>query len=218
MKHILPISIIAILTAMPAFADITNESMCVVDTLGQSNNDSTAGIDAMWSANTYSEDPGYYLQYSNGTITQNVQCPANSYCEGFTNQTFTESNMGIAACPTGYANSAVGTTTQNECYNPGTATCSTRNPYSGANPTKVLTVTYGNATNGSATCKTFYGDQTTCVLDTATACDITDITCDTGYRKTTVAGGFVPTSALQSYASGANPDMGTNVKWRGLNE
>ena len=184
-KKIFLTSILAIGFAMPAMAEnITNASTCNTGVLGQSDNNSTANVEATWTANTYSEPAGQYLLFNNGTITQHTTCPAGSFCVGFTNQAFNDASMGIATCPTGYTNSAAGATAQGQCYATGTATCSTRNPYSGANPTKVTNVTYGNSTNGSASCKTYYGDQTTCVLDTANACDITDITCATGYRKT----------------------------------
>ena len=183
MKKLLT-SILAIGLVMPAMAEnITNASSCNTGVLGQSDNNSTANVEATWTANTYSENPGYYLLFSNGTISQNQTCPAGSYCVGFTNQAFNDASMGIQSCPTGYTNSAAGTTTQDNCYATGTATCSTRNPYSGVNSDKVTNITYGNSNAGSASCKTYYGDQTTCVLDTANACEITDLTCATGYRK-----------------------------------
>ena len=210
-------AILAATTVMPAFADdieIDNESMCVIGTLGTSENDSTANVEALWTGNQYTCVLGQYLDATTATLTT---CPAGSYCDSTSTVTYNGANQCITACPTGYTNSAAGTTSQNDCYNPGTATCSTRNPYNGANPTKVTSVTYGNSTNGTATCKTYYGDTTTCVLDASDACDITDIACATGYRKTTLPGSFIANSDLASYASGSNPDWGTNIKFRALN-
>ena len=177
-------SILAIGFAMPAMANITASSTCDTDALGQSNNGSTANVEAIWNAISYTCPAGQYLEADNVTCTT---CPSGSYCGGFTNTPFADSDIGVNGCPSGYTNSAAGTTSQNDCYATGTATCSTRNPYSGANPTKTSNIVYGNSTNGSASCKTYYGDQTTCVLDTANACEITDITCATGYRKERVA-------------------------------
>ena len=177
-------SVLAISVAMPAMANITASSTCDTDALGQSNNGSTANVEAIWNAISYTCPAGQYLESDNVTCTT---CPSGSYCGGFTNTPFADSDIGVNGCPSGYTNSAAGTTTQDNCYATGTATCSTRNPYSGANPTKTSNIVYGNSTNGSASCKTYYGDQTTCVLDTANACEITDITCATGYRKERVA-------------------------------
>ena len=177
-------SILAIGFAMPAMANITASSTCDTDALGQSNNGSTANVEAIWNAISYTCPAGQYLEADNVTCTT---CPSGSYCGGFTNTPFADSDIGVNGCPSGYTNSAAGTTTQDNCYATGTATCSTRNPYSGANPTKTSNIVYGNSTNGSASCKTYYGDTSTCVLDTANACEITDITCATGYRKERVA-------------------------------
>ncbi|MBR5904457.1 MAG: hypothetical protein IKZ49_02880, partial [Alphaproteobacteria bacterium] len=38
---------------------------------------------------------------------------------------------------------------------------------------------------GVASCKTYYGDPSTCVLDNSNACEITGLTCESGYTSTT---------------------------------
>ncbi len=123
MKKLLPISMLAMVTVCPAFADIDNESMCVVGTLNESSNNGNAGVQAIWTGAQYSENPGYYLLYDSqtDTLTPNTQCPAGSYCEGFTNQTFADATIGINTCPNGYTNSAQGSSANTDCFR----TCTT---------------------------------------------------------------------------------------------
>ena len=118
MKKLLPISMLAMVTVCPAFADIDNESMCVVGTLNESSNNGNAGVQAIWTGAQYSEDPGYYLLYNSqtDTLTPNSQCPAGSWCPGFTNQTFADATIGINTCPNGYTNSAQGSSANTDCY------------------------------------------------------------------------------------------------------
>ncbi len=180
MKKLLPISMLAMVTVCPAFADIDNESMCVVGTLNESSNNGNAGVQAIWTGAQYSEDPGYYLLYdsTNGTITQHVTCPANSYCPGFANETFADASIGIISCSNG-SNiggnySDAGATRENLCYDTITRTCAVQNP---------LTVPHGTVTyaNQSATTKEYY-DYVYIPNDTL-ACAAT-VSCDTGYTAT----------------------------------
>ena len=205
MKKLLT-SILAIGFAMPAMAEnITNASSCNTGVLGQSDNNSTANVEATWTANTYSEPAGQYLLFNNGTITQHTTCPAGSFCVGFTNQTFADSSMGLQSCPSGYTQSAAGTTTQDDCYNASTIACATANAYTGGHGTAV----YGNATNASAeSCKYYYGNQNTCALDTANACDITALNCDTGYHQT---GGTSPLASVDTSIDGDDNGNGIVV-------
>ena len=56
MKKIFSISMLAIMTAIPAFAEIVNNTTCDVINLGQSEPNSTANIQANWNANTINID------------------------------------------------------------------------------------------------------------------------------------------------------------------
>ena len=223
-KNVFLTSAIAVLFAMPAFAEIVSDATCNIENLGQSENGSTANVEAMWAPNRYSEPAGQYLLYDsqNDVITQHQTCLSGSYCGGFSDLPFADSSMGIESCPVEYANSAAGSDEINDCYNPETAVCSTRNPYTGGHATAVI---YGNSTNGNATCKTFYGDTTTCVLDTADACDITALTCETGYHKTggnpiTLEAGTAIAYSNQNYPTNfgykSNSGTGTNSNDTGL--
>ena len=46
------ISALAAVLSLPAFAEITNNATCNTTNLGQSNNNSTANVEANWNANT----------------------------------------------------------------------------------------------------------------------------------------------------------------------
>ena len=52
MKNILTISAIMAIISLPAFATITNNATCDTTNLGQSENNSTANVEADWTANT----------------------------------------------------------------------------------------------------------------------------------------------------------------------
>ena len=221
-KKLVLTSILAIgfaMPAMPAFAtgEVEQGDMCTTGVLGQSDNNSTANVEATWTANTYSENPGYYLLFSNGTITQHVTCPANSVCEGFTDRAFNDASMGIQSCTDAYGDdtfpySAAGTSYSGMCYATGSVTCSTFNPYTGGHGT----ATYGNSTAGSATYKTYsdydeVDNPDSFILDTLGACNITSLTCDTGYRQ-------VNAGPLNSYVNqGLIWSYNTGIKYRALN-
>jgi hypothetical protein len=46
----------------------------------------------------------------------------------------------------------------------------------------VTSIAYGNSVNGTASCKTYYSDTSTCILDNEDACEITEFACDNGYH------------------------------------
>ena len=52
MHKIITISALATILSLPAFAEITNNATCNTTNLGQSNNNSTANVEANWNANT----------------------------------------------------------------------------------------------------------------------------------------------------------------------
>ena len=189
MKKLFLTSAVCMGIACPAFATVTSNSDTCNDTnLGTASG--TANLEAIWTANTYSEPAGQYLLYSNGTISQHQTCPANSVCEGFTDETFADASMGIKSCTavseewgyTGsdaYPYSASGTSRGAMCYDTVTATCSTINPYSDPHGT----VNYANAT---ASAKTYLNDddRDVMVLDNPASCAVASLTCNTGYHST----------------------------------
>ena len=198
MKKLLPISIIAMVTVCPAFADdpdpINNESMCVVGTLNESSNNGTAWVQALWTAQSYSCPAGQYLESDNVTCTT---CPAGSYCTGFTDVTFADADIGVAACSAievdgntnYYTSSPSGAVSYEYCYKTGTASCGYENPY-------IMGHGAPTYTNNTTSCKEYRGisyvedlDDISnyCTLDTVSACAYT-LTCDTGYHSTGSAG------------------------------
>ena len=52
MKKTLTMSALIAVLSLPAFAEITNNATCNTTNLGQSNNNSTANVEANWNANT----------------------------------------------------------------------------------------------------------------------------------------------------------------------
>ena len=52
MQKIITISAVAAVLSLPAFAEIANNATCNTTNLGQSNNNSTANVEANWNANT----------------------------------------------------------------------------------------------------------------------------------------------------------------------
>ncbi len=52
-KNVFLTSAIAVLLAMPAFAEIVSNATCNIDNLGQSENNSTANVEATWTPNVY---------------------------------------------------------------------------------------------------------------------------------------------------------------------
>ena len=181
-KKLFLTSILTMCMIAPAIADpaqpgdtVDSSTMCTVEGIGI--DEGTALMEAIWNPISYSEDPGYYLNFENGTITQHVICPANSWCPGFTNEPFADASMIITSCATtnaSYPYSAQGTASSGYCYNTGTLTCSTQN---------ALTVAHGTVTYANATANTKNYAGYGVIQDNALACAAT-VTCDTGYTAT----------------------------------
>lgn len=174
--------------ALPAFADIDSESMCVVGTLGASENNSTVEIEADWTPRSIQCNPGFYLDALTATC---IQCPAGSYCDGGT-YIYNDSDQGKSSCPVAFPSSVAQNASQDNCYADGSDICATRNPYTGGHGSAI----YANSATGTESCKTYYGNQSNCVLNTSNACDITGLNCDTGYIQDST----VVASPLMAYA------------------
>ena len=134
-----------------------------------------------------------------------VTCPANYYCYGIDDvQVGAAWDQGISSCAAEYAPyiySDAGTNDSGQCYSTsGTDTCANLNP-----------VEHGNATyaNTSATYKTYR--NTGLQLIPMNACDITGLSCDTGYTAQPAG----PLSNVSYYTNMSN--LSANTKIRQLN-
>ena len=142
--------------------------------------------------------------------TQCVTCPAGNFCQGeddlpANKNCWTPHDQGIHSCGAStdgsFPNSDAGATSVNQCYSTsGTDTCANLNP-----------VEHGTAAyaNVSASYINYYG--TGQQITPSNACDITSLTCDSGYADTP-AGPFANTAY---YANAENLSM-SNTKIRNL--
>jgi hypothetical protein len=127
-QNIILTSMLALVIASPAMAAvgdvITTGAQCTIGDLGVSSG--TANATAQFTINTYQCAAGTYLpsgtswttdtQYTNNNC---APCPANSYCPGSGNTTFTYSasnNQGITACSGTYTLSDTNSTSADSCY------------------------------------------------------------------------------------------------------
>lgn len=182
-KRLLLVETLVTIFTLPAFANaisgsdqmLTNESRCDADTLGVSEGSVT--IKAQWSARNYTCSEGNYLDADTALCTP---CPAGSYCGGFEDVAFDDSNIGIRPCPDDYENSEEGTSSDSGCYKLSSVSCESRNPY-----------VYGHGVavyrNASTQCRQFYGNES-CNLIESDACDIVGLECDGGYESQSVDG------------------------------
>ena len=211
MKKLFLTSAVCMGIACPAFATVTSNSDTCNDTnLGTASG--TANLEAIWTANTYSEPAGQYLLYSNGTISQHQTCPANSYCEGFTDETFADASMGIQSCATSdgdgewtagdYPYSDAGASDSYQCYDTATENCSTLNPYSDAHGTV-------NYANSSTSVRNYFEAQN--VMLTPASCAVASLTCNTGYHSTGTNG------ALANYVNANTVFDEDHIRYKGLN-
>ena len=92
MKKIIPVSLLAIWVACPAFAENFPNDGYMLENKTYDN------------AATY-ENMGVYEDYVDA-IAEYDDCPANSYCD----------SSGQHSCPSGYPNSAVGSSADTNCY------------------------------------------------------------------------------------------------------
>ncbi len=109
---------------------------CTVEVLGVHENDAIANTIATWVLKNYECGAGQYLNITDNTV-ECTECPTGSYCPGGT-YTVESDNKGTNACPTGYASSDAGASSDTQCYTACTvdmvakATAVTGNDYYGA--------------------------------------------------------------------------------------
>ena len=125
---------------------------------------------------SYTCEPGTYLP-ANAVVC--AQCTTGNYCGGGTFYQ-TNSDQGIDACPNGYSNSAMGASSDKQCYTTGTVACATFNPLTNSQHLDANgDVTYDNT---NATYIEYNDSSAGQILDSIGACAVTDIDCESGYN------------------------------------
>ncbi len=130
MKKLLSLSAIMAIVSLPAMAEITTGATCDTTNLGQSENGSTANVEADWSANTinidwYSDDTG--VAHTTCTYDGTITLPTEPTKTGYT---FGGWQL-AAACPSltsaqcAEESRCVWNTTLNGCYYSGCANATT---------------------------------------------------------------------------------------------
>ncbi len=199
MKNKIFLSSMLIMSVAPAMAEPSNTDTFPSDGYMQENYTYTGAatsdhMDGVYegsvNATAEYEDVLYQIaagQYLPAGAESPIDCNQSGYfCAGVQNGVYYDANnnQGLTSCSTAtngaYTLSDGTGTSADSCYATNTVSCSTRNPYIGGHATNVV---YGNSTNGNASCKTYYADTNTCVLDEINACKITDLTCENGYHK-----------------------------------
>ncbi|MBR6010441.1 MAG: hypothetical protein IKP35_03435 [Alphaproteobacteria bacterium] len=207
-KKILFPSIIAICVACPALAVTIDTSgkingvnaMCSVNSALET--DAATKFIARWTPNTYTCNPGTFLDHLTATCltcTQNYVCPGGTY-------TFDEtSDVGIKACSdyheSFYHLSDTGNDNSNMCYSAKTTSCANINP--------VVNGTATYATSGSSVPAREYAINRTLVSNTIGACAIVSLTCNNGYNLNPSTNG-----AMANYVAQSSKISKSNTKWR----
>ena len=126
--------------------------------------DSSTGVyDNTTSYAWHSVAAGYYLTTKSGCgiyayYKDNVQCPTGYYCPGKSSVTCNASNQatvhttnfGLNSCPSGYPNSAAGSSAITQCYSNTKSRAWTGSQVNGATPTNCYSVTSWNSCSKSA--------------------------------------------------------------------
>lgn len=154
----MPNLIVGLGVAMPAFAESFPSNGYMLENKTYANAateenmgayDGTVTASAEYANTLYQIIGGTYLPAGAEVA---AQCPANSYCPGLTDATYNASaSQGAKTCPSGYPNSAVGASSNTQCYTACTV--------------KLANIEHATAVSGND----YYGDGTdTC---SATACE-----------------------------------------------
>lgn len=217
-KKILYPSIIAICVACPVFAvDIdTNglidgsNAMCRIGALGTDNTDNGSPVKfkARWEPNQYTCVPGYYLDHLTATC---LPCTVNNFCDGGTFTYDDTNDVGIRSCSeytrNRYPYSDAMTADYNLCYLTGASSCKQINK---VNEDGVDRVQY--ATSGDSVPYRAYAGVSGWWTTSIGACEITSLTCKTGYAKNPASNG-----AMSNYVGQSGNISRANTKWRARN-
>ena len=176
-------------------------AMCNVNSALE--NDTGARFIARWTPNTYTCNPGTFLDHLTATC---VTCTANYICPGGTHTFSESSDIGITSCESAVGNkypySDAGNSDSGMCYKSGTDSCSKINPVDNGTPTY--------ATSGSSIPFRMYAlNEGYYATNTIGACAITALTCDTGYALNPTTNG-----PLANYIGQGSKISKSNTKWR----
>lgn len=195
-KNIFLTSAFAMGFVLPAMAETFPSNGYMQENKTYDNAATSTNMDGVYegTVNAVAEYENILYQIAAGQyLPAGAESPINcnvpgSFCPGVQNGVNYDenNNQGLTSCSdatNGAYTLSDGTgTTADSCYVANTVSCSTRNPYLYGHATNVA---YGNSTNGNASCKTYYSDTNTCILDNENACQITGLTCEQGYTPTT---------------------------------
>lgn len=165
----------------PSSSLINEGSLCNYETLGVSEDGSRVKLRARWIPREYNCPAGQYLSVTTESAECAI-CPENSYCPGFENYLFTESdsyNHGRMFCDAGYHTDSTGNADAHACYKTETVACSTKNPYTTEH---LISVNYLTV---NTVCTQRQGSEN---QSCDSSCEITGLVCDDGYESRNVNG------------------------------
>ena len=148
---------------------INEGALCNYNTLGAYGDGDDVVLYAIWTPKVYNCGAGYYLKRDGDSINC-ATCPKDSYCKGFTNYEYkeTESDHGKENCPAGYRIDSEGSARKQDCYKTETVLCKDKNPYSTEHASQVL---YDAE---SSTCTQHVDGDSVC----SASCEVTGLVCD----------------------------------------
>jgi hypothetical protein len=206
MKQKLFLSSMLIMSVAPAMAETFPSNGLMQENTTYTNAATETNMDGVYEGTVNATAEYENILYQIGTgqyLPAGAESPIDcnvpgSFCPGLSQGVNYDENtpQGLTSCSTAtngeYTLSDGTGTSADSCYATDTVSCSTRNPYVGGHATNVV---YGNSTNGNASCKTYYADTNTCILDETDACQITNLTCENGYHK---EGGSISLTAQET--------------------
>lgn len=175
---VLPVVAFAVEDAPEALV-ITEESTCDYETLGVPEgtdiSDVSVDIEAVWTPNIYTCPAGQYLRKT-ATVVDCAACPTDSYCQGFDDHTYNDSEYGRNSCEEGFYTDSSANTTRHDCRATEEIVCAEVNPH---NDPHAISASYGEeGTLTSVNCllheDTVAADRAACVA----SCVITGLTCE----------------------------------------
>lgn len=156
---------------------ITDGALCDVATLGVFEDGASVVLRAVWTPKNYRCGEGYYLKKTEDSVDCAV-CPKDSYCPGFENHTYNESEYGKTNCPDGYYTDAAQSVKAQDCYKTTTVSCAEKNPFTSLHLKQVV---YNTDT---VTCTDRLESESVC----DSVCNIVGLICEDGYEESHVNG------------------------------
>lgn len=153
---------------------LNDESRCDAGTFGVYGGGEPIKLRAIWNPKLYSCPAGEYLRKPD-TESDPVECeicPEDSYCPGFTDHVYDDSDFGKEPCPTGYIVKSEGSSRIGQCYKIEDVPCSRLMPYDSIG--HAIGITY---TEENISCKKYYDEDYVC----ESVCEIAELQCEEGY-------------------------------------